>query len=63
MQALIAVGDDGLATDQIVDLADGNVFRLRRGCSGEGVQDPTAPPKWAFVIDDAWEVTLEAATA
>lgn len=42
----------------VVDLAEGNVFRVIPRCEA-GPQPPcNAPAKLAFVCDDAWEVTL-----
>lgn len=47
-----------LDTEAIVDLAEGNVFRTIPRCE-TGPQRPcSAPPKLAFICDDAWEVTL-----
>ena len=44
--------------DAMVDLAEGNVFRLIPRCEGGPQQPCTAPAKLAYVCDDAWEVTL-----
>jgi len=47
-----------LPDDAEVDLAEGNVFRTeRQGTPGDGAQID-APPKLAFVVDDAWEITI-----
>jgi hypothetical protein len=49
--------DVGFTATAVVDLAEGNVFRLVAACARQ--QDdvrPTAEPKLAFVLDDRWEV-------
>lgn len=43
-----------------VDLAEGNVFRLVEGCPHQPSGATGAPPKLAFFVDDAWEVTVVA---
>ena len=50
--------DVGLAHDALVDLAEGNVFRVSPRCEAESRLDRTGPAKLAFVCDDEWEVTL-----
>lgn len=61
---LVLVRDHGspndvvLQDDTLVDLAEGNVFRVIPRCEA-GPQPPcTGPAKLAFVCDDEWEVTL-----
>jgi hypothetical protein len=49
--------DVGFADDAEVDLAQGNVFRLEEQCECHHNPAFPAPPKLAFVVDDAWEVT------
>lgn len=51
--------DVGFAPDAMVDLAEGNVFRLMHGCQSDEIGARGAAPKLAFVVDDAWEVTIE----
>jgi hypothetical protein len=47
-----------LEDEEVIDLAEGNVFRVIPRCEA-GPQEPcTAKPKLAFACDDAWEVTL-----
>lgn len=46
------------ADDTLVDLAEGNVFRTIPRCEVAPQAACTAPAKLAFVVDDAWEVTL-----
>ncbi|MGO9111664.1 MAG: hypothetical protein ACLP9L_20760 [Thermoguttaceae bacterium] len=47
-----------LPDDADVDLAEGNVFRTEReGTPGDGAKSD-APPKLAFVVDDAWEIVI-----
>jgi hypothetical protein len=43
---------------ELVDLADGNVFRLASCRDGGSPQHSASPAKLAFVCDDAWEVTV-----
>lgn len=50
--------DVGFAQDAEVDLADGNVFRLSDDCTCHPNPEHTAPPKLAFIVDDAWQVTI-----
>ena len=47
-----------LEDDALVDLAEGNVFRVIPRCEAGPQLHCTAPAKLAFVCDDAWEVTL-----
>ncbi len=47
-----------LSDDTLVDLAEGNVFRVIPRCEAGPQPHCTAPPKLAFVCSDAWEVTL-----
>src|SRR6516164_2141297 len=49
--------DIALAPDEVIDLADGNVFRTVPGCDSPATVRSTAPPKLMFVVDDAWELT------
>ena len=44
--------------DEVVDLAEGNVFRATPKCDSGESGHGLAPAKLAFVVDDAWEVTL-----
>lgn len=44
--------------DAQVDLAEGNVFRLADHCQCHPAPAFSAPAKLAFVVDDAWEVTI-----
>lgn len=50
--------DMGFHPDAVVDLADGNVFRVERGCQCSHEIPCDAPPKLAFVANDRWEVTI-----
>ncbi len=51
----VIFGDDDLA-----DLSEGNVFRTIPRCEAIGQQVPCVEPaKLAFVIEDAWEITLK----
>ena len=47
-----------LADDALVNLAEGNVFRVIPRCEAGPQQPCTGPAKLAFVCDDEWEVTL-----
>jgi hypothetical protein len=49
--------DVPLEDTAMVDLADGNVFRLGAPCV-HGHRGVNGPAKLAFICDDAWEVTL-----
>ena len=44
--------------DAEVDLAEGNVFRLEDDCECHRIPEFTGPPKFAFIIDDAWTITI-----
>lgn len=46
------------AEDALVDLAEGNVFRVIPRCEAAPQAPCTGPSKLAFVCDDEWEVTL-----
>lgn len=46
------------ADDALVDLAEGNVFRVIPRCEAAPPRPCKGPAKLAFVCDDAWEVTL-----
>ena len=50
--------DVALAPEAEIDLAEGNVFRTVPSCDAPAAVVPAAPPKLAFVVDDAWEVTI-----
>ena len=47
-----------LLDDALVDLAEGNVFRVIARCETGPQQPCTGPAKLVFVCDDEWEVTL-----
>ncbi|HBJ86850.1 MAG TPA: hypothetical protein DDZ88_23935 [Verrucomicrobiales bacterium] len=47
-----------LADDALVDLAEGNVFRIIPRCEDAPQTPCTGPAKLAFVCDDEWEITL-----
>jgi hypothetical protein len=47
-----------LADEMLVDLAEGNVFRVIPRCEAAPQAHCTGPAKLAFVCDDGWEVTL-----
>lgn len=52
--------DVAIPADSEVDLADGNVFRLADEFDeAASTVPPGAKPKFAFVADDSWEVTLQ----
>lgn len=61
---LVLVRDHGspndvvLIDDAVVDLAEGNVFRVIPRCEAAPQPPCTGPAKLAFVCDDEWEVTL-----
>jgi hypothetical protein len=44
--------------DAEVDLAEGNVFRLEDDCECHHIPEFTGPPKFSFVIDDVWQITI-----
>ena len=54
---LLSPFDIGFTDDANIDLAQGNVFRLEDACECHHAPSFPAPPKLAFVCDDAWEVT------
>lgn len=45
--------------EAVVDLADGNVFRLVAACKTSHEISCDAPPKLAFIVDDRWEMTIQ----
>lgn len=45
----------------MVDLAEGNVFRLSQNCNINESIDPAGRAKFAFVFNDTWVVTTEPA--
>lgn len=47
-----------LDDDALVDLGDGNVFKVKPRCESGSSTICSEPPKRAFVCDDQWEVTL-----
>lgn len=51
--------DVGFDPDAVVDLAEGNVFRVEHGCATRHEIPCAARPKLAFVADDRWEVTVQ----
>ena len=51
--------DHTYGDDEEVDLREGNVFRTVPRCAPVPRKSPDARPKLAFVVDDAWEVTIE----
>ena len=52
--------DIGFEPDAKVDLAGGNVFRIADGACERRHVIPTESPKLAFIVDDRWEVTIQA---
>jgi hypothetical protein len=48
--------DVGFTSPAMVDLAEGNVFRLVTGCAQQDHVCPDAEPKLAFVVDDSFEI-------
>ena len=49
-----------IPSDTEVDLADGNVFRAGSACDATAVVlPPHESPKLAFIVDDAWEITVQ----
>lgn len=52
--------DIGFEPDAEIDLGEGNVFRALAGCPRRREVRPDAPPKLAFVVDDRYEVTIQA---
>jgi Multiubiquitin len=53
-----SANDVVLKDDALVDLAEGNVFRVIPRCEAAPQPPCTGPAKLAFVCDDEWEVTL-----
>jgi hypothetical protein len=52
-------GDVVIDSDDWVDLAEGNVFRLVDACATPCTGLPREAAKLAFVIDDAWEIAVQ----
>lgn len=52
--------DVGFEPEAPIDLAEGNVFRVSMSCKRCSHVTMDAPPKLAFVVDDQWEVTIQA---
>lgn len=52
--------DQVFADDELVDLREGNVFKMVPRCAPVPCRDAHAKPKLAFVADDVWEVTVTA---
>ena len=50
--------DIAFSPNTMVDLGEGNVFRLVDGCDHGERGAHGAPPKLAFVVDDLWKVTV-----
>lgn len=50
--------DHVFADDEEVDLRQGNVFKTAPRCAPVACNIPDARPKLAFVLDDAWEITV-----
>jgi hypothetical protein len=50
--------DIGFTPSAMVDLAEGNVFRLVAACAQQDNVRPDAEPKLAFVVDDRWEIVV-----
>ncbi len=48
--------DVGFIPSAIVDLGEGNVFRLSPSCAQQDAVRPDAEPKLAYVVDDRWEI-------
>lgn len=48
--------DVGFTPAAMIDLAQGNVFRLVPSCVQHEDVRPNAEPKLAFVVDDRWEI-------
>ncbi len=53
-------GNDDLVLpeNQLIDLADGNVFKTSTRCGAPEHRQCKSPPKLAFVVNDSWELTL-----
>lgn len=52
-------GDVVIHPDETVDLAECNVFRLVDACDAPHPGLPREAAKLAFIMDDAWEVTIQ----
>jgi hypothetical protein len=53
-------GDVAIPSTTIVDLAEGNVFRIVEACDAAATTVPHgSQPKLAFIADDAWEITVQ----
>ncbi|MFA5263920.1 MAG: hypothetical protein WC378_08825 [Opitutaceae bacterium] len=50
--------DHIFADDEEVDLRQGNVFKTVPRCAPAPCNTPDASPKLAFVVDDAWEASV-----
>jgi hypothetical protein len=52
--------DQIFADDEMVDLREGNVFKIVPKCDPVACRDPNAKPKLAFILDvaDSWEITV-----
>jgi hypothetical protein len=50
--------DAVLADDAEIDLAEGNVFRVIPVCEAAPMNPCREPAKLAFVVEDAWEITI-----
>ena len=51
--------DVGFEADAVVDLAEGNVFRVAQSCERLGQATCKDPAKLAFVADDRFEITIQ----
>jgi hypothetical protein len=51
--------DIGFSPEAVVDLGEGNVFRVSSSCERTDVVSCSGSPKLAFIVDDAWEVTVQ----
>ncbi len=50
--------DVGFTPSAMIDLAEGNVFRLVPACTQQDAVRPDAAPKLAFVVDDRCEIVI-----
>jgi hypothetical protein len=50
--------DVGFTPSAMIDLAEGNVFRLDPACAQQDNVRPDAAPKLAFVVDDRCEIVI-----
>lgn len=50
--------DVGFTASAMVDLAEGNVFRIVPGRAPQDNVPPDSDPKLAFVMDDRWEIVI-----